>query len=252
MSEKKRILALIPARGGSKRIPRKNVRDLWGKPLLAYSIEVARRSRRIERVICTTDDPEIAAIAAKHGADVPFIRPADIASDKSGDTEFYLHALDWLHAHESYEPDIVANLRPTNPLRRAEVVDDILDTLLRRSDVDSVRAVYRSPLSVFMMRTIDPESGLIACPVNVPREGPFGAAKHPLPSTYVLSSYMDATWVESVRRTQRALGERMLPYVLQETPIDLDTEEDWSHLLSAYRDFDDYLAGVDGMAIGQK
>ncbi|MBN1472254.1 MAG: acylneuraminate cytidylyltransferase family protein [Syntrophaceae bacterium] len=241
MKANKKILALIPARGGSKRIPRKNVRELWGKPLLAYSIDVALRSKYINRVICTTDDPEIAEIAGHYGAEVPFIRPGEFAADKSGDTEVYLHALAWLREREAYVPDIVTNLRPTNPLRRAEVVDEILGALTRRDDVDSVRSVYRSPISVFLMRTIDDKTGLIACPVDVPRIGAYGAAKHPLPQSYVLSSYLDATWSESVLRTKKALGEKMLPYILDENPIDLDTEEDWEELIARYQSFDEYL-----------
>ena len=241
VKKKTEILALVPARGGSKRIPRKNIRELWGKPLLAYSIETALKSHMIDRVICTTDDPEIAEIAERCGAEVPFIRPGEFAADKSGDTEVYLHALAWLRENESYVPDIVTNLRPTNPLRRIKVVDEILGALIRREDVDSVRSVYRSPISVFLMRTIDEKNGLIACPVNVPRVGPYGAAKHPLPQSYVLSSYLDATWVASVLRTQRALGEKMLPYVLDENPIDLDTEEDWEELIARYQSFEEYL-----------
>ncbi|MCJ7482510.1 MAG: acylneuraminate cytidylyltransferase family protein [Thermodesulfovibrionales bacterium] len=245
MDSHKEILALIPARGGSKRIPRKNIRELWGKPLLAYSIEVARRSKVINRVICTTDDHEIADIARQYGAEVPFIRPAEFAADQSGDTEFYMHAIAWLREQEGYHPDIITNLRPTNPLRRVEVVDDILETLLRRNDVDSIRSVCRSSISVFLMRTINPESGLIDCPVNVPREGPFQTAKQPLPQSFLLSSYLDATWVEAVLRTQRSLGQKMLPYILNENPIDLDTEDDWSKLLSQYSSYDAYLAAQD-------
>lgn len=241
MGAKKEILALIPARGGSKRIPRKNIRELWGKPLLAYSIKTALESRMISRVICTTDDPEIAETAKMHGAQVPFIRPGEFASDQAGDTEVYLHALAWLRERESYVPDIVTNLRPTNPLRRVEVVDEILETLVVRNDVDSIRSVFRSPVSVFLLRTIDPDSGLIACPVDVPRVGPYGAARHPLPQSYVLSSYLDATWVSSVLRTQRALGEKMLPFILKEKPIDLDTEEDWKELVGKYKSFGEYL-----------
>lgn len=242
MNSRKEILALIPARGGSKRIPRKNIRELWGKPLLAYSIDVAIHSQVINRVICTTDDPEIAEIARHYGAEVPFIRPKELADDRSADAEFYLHAIAWLREREGYIPDIITNLRPTNPLRRVEVVDDILKTLLKRNDVDSIRSVYRSSISVFLMRTINPESGLIDCPVNVPREEPFQRTKQPLPQSFLLSSYLDATWVEAVLRTQRSLGQKMLPYILDENPIDLDTEDDWSKLLSHYSSYDAYLA----------
>jgi len=241
MESTKKILALIPARGGSKRIPRKNIRELWGKPLLVYSIETAMRSQVINRVICTTDDPEIADIARRYGAEVPFIRPGEFAADRSGDTEFFLHALAWLHEHESYVPDIIANLRPTNPLRKIEIVDDLLITLLQRKDVDSIRTVNRSPFSLFKMRTINSQNGLLECPVAIPTEGPFQTAIKPFPESFICNGYLDATWGEAVLRTQRALGLRMLPYIIAENPIDLDTEEDWSNLVSRYSSYQEYL-----------
>jgi CMP-N,N'-diacetyllegionaminic acid synthase len=241
MSSPEKILALIPARGGSKRIPRKNIRELWGKPLLAYSIEAARQSHTVDRVICSTDDPEIAVIAREYGAEVPFIRPKELAADRSADVEVYLHALAWLRERESYSPDIIANFRPTNPLRRTGVVEDILQTLLRRKDVDSIRTMNRSPISLYKMRTIDPVSGLIECPVVVPRSGPYGVAVQPLPESFLLNSYLDATWVEALLRTRSSLGRKMLPYILDENPVDLDTEEDWFELLSRYSSYGAYL-----------
>jgi len=241
MSNQTEVLALIPARSGSKRIPGKNIRELWGKPLLAYSIEVARQSQLINRVICSTDDPQIAEIAKNYGAEVPFIRPKKLADDKSADVEFYLHALAWLRENESYQPDVIANLRPTNPLRKSEVVDDILSTFLERKDVDSIRTVSRSPDSVFKMRIINKQSGLIECPVTVPREGPYNVAVQPLPETFLLNTYLDATWVEAVWRTHTSLGVRMLPYILNERPIDIDTESDWLELVSQYSSYDQYV-----------
>lgn len=236
-----KILAIIPARGGSKRVPRKNIRELWGKPLLAYSIETALKSRLINRVICSTDDQEIADIALKYGAEVPFIRPAEFARDQSGDTEVYLHVLSWMQENEGYRPDIITNLRPTNPLRRPELIDDILRTLISHPDVDSIRTVFKSPYSGFLMRTINRETNLIECPVNVPRVGPYNTARHPLPETFLLSSYLDATWVKVVLEKELSLGEKMLPYILDEIPIDIDTEEDWNKLITEFSSYDDYL-----------
>jgi CMP-N,N'-diacetyllegionaminic acid synthase len=240
--QKKEVLALIPARGGSKRIPRKNIRPLWGKPLLAYSIETALQSKMINRVICTTDDQEIADIALNYGADVPFLRPKKIAGDHSADTEFYLHALSWLAENENYRPDIIANLRPTNPLRRVEVVDDVLKTLKERPDVDSIRTVSKSTLSPYKMRLVDPETGLIKPLVFITREGPYNRAKLPLPETFLLNSYLDATWVNVVMDRKLSLGENMLAYILDEDPIDIDTEEDWQRLLREFPSFEAYLS----------
>ena len=116
------ILALIPARGGSKGIPRKNLLAIGGKPLIVHSIETALASRRITRTIVSTDDPEIADVAVAHGADVPFRRPAEHATDEATDLQVFQHALEWLAA-EGYRPDLVVHLRPTQPARDVGVID---------------------------------------------------------------------------------------------------------------------------------
>src|SRR2546430_3115327 len=110
------VLALIPARGGSKGIPRKNLMVLAGKPLIAYAIEQARISRRITRVLVSTDDEEIAEVARRYGAEVPFIRPAEYAEDLSPDIDVFRHALQWLAEHEGYRPPLVGPLPPTRPV----------------------------------------------------------------------------------------------------------------------------------------
>jgi CMP-N,N'-diacetyllegionaminic acid synthase len=240
-SPKKEVLALIPAREGSKRIPHKNIRLLWGKPLLAYSIETALQSKQISRVICTTDDQEIADIARYYGAEVPFLRPKNISGDRSSDTEFYLHALIWLKDHENYQPDIIANLRPTNPLRKPEIVDDIIKRLISRPDVDSIRTISKSPYSPFKMRIVEEKTNLIKPMVFVHREGPYNQAKQPLPQAYLLNAYLDATWVEIVLKKKLSLGEKMLAYILNENPIDIDTEEDWQRLIQNFTSFESYL-----------
>jgi N-acylneuraminate cytidylyltransferase len=239
--QEKEILALIPARGGSKRIPRKNIRPLWGKPLLAYSIETALQSKQISRVICTTDDQKIADIAREYGAEVPFLRPKKFAGDCSADTEFYLHALTWLKDHENYQPDIMVNLRPTNPLRRSEVVDDIINFLISRPDVDSIRTVSKSPHSPYKMRLVDKKTMIIKPLVFVPREGPYNLAKQPLPEAYLLNAYLDATWVEVVLKKKLSLGDKMLAYILEEIPIDIDTEDDWQRLIQNFPSHDSFL-----------
>jgi len=239
--KKKEVLALVPARGGSKRIPRKNIRELWGKPLLAYSIETANQAALINRVICTTDDSEIADIALKYGAEVPFLRPKELAGDFTSDTEYYLHSLSWLKKNEGYEPDIIVNLRPTNPLRRTGVVDDIIKTLISRPDVDSIRTVSIPPFHPYKFRTLDEKTNLIKPLVFVPRVGPYNQAKKPSPKAYIVNAYLDATWVKIVLEKKLSLGEKMLAYILKEDPIDIDTEDDWNRLIKNFTSFDDYL-----------
>ncbi len=138
--DRPRVLAVVPARGGSKGIPRKNVRLLAGKPLLAYAVEPALASSFVTRTVCSTDDEEIAEIARQLGAEVPFLRPAPLAQDASEDWPVFAHALRWLEEHEGWIPEIVVNLRPTSPLRRVEHVDRAIELLIE-TGADSVKSV---------------------------------------------------------------------------------------------------------------
>ena len=110
------VLALVPARGGSKGVPRKNLQLLGGRPLVAHAVATGLEATLVTRVVCSTDDPEIAAAARAAGADVPFLRPAELAQDTSEDWPVFVHALDWLQEHEQWVPDVIVNLRPTSPL----------------------------------------------------------------------------------------------------------------------------------------
>ena len=141
MSVRPEVLALIPARGGSKSIPRKNLLQIAGRPLIAYSIEHALASRHITRVIVSTDDTEIAEVARAHGAEVPFMRPAEFAQDQSTDLEVFRHALTALKADQGYTCECVVHLRPTGPLRLVARVDEAIELFLHHPEADSLRSV---------------------------------------------------------------------------------------------------------------
>jgi N-acylneuraminate cytidylyltransferase len=134
------VLALVPARGGSKGLPRKNLCVLAGKPLVAHAVETGRAARLVDRVVCSTDDAEIAQAAHAAGAEVPFLRPSELAQDSSEDWPVFVHALAWLEQHDGWLPELVVNLRPTSPLRRPEHVDAAI-RLLCDTDADSVKSV---------------------------------------------------------------------------------------------------------------
>ena len=134
------ILAIIPARGGSKGVPRKNIRPLGGKPLIAHTIEVALKTKEIGRVIVSTDDEEIRMVALGYGAEVPFLRPKELAQDDTPDRHYLVHALDWLRVNEHYIPDVVLLLRPTSPFRRVEHIERVL-VMMKTMKADSIRTV---------------------------------------------------------------------------------------------------------------
>lgn len=120
-----KILSIIPARGGSKSIPRKNLKLLGGKPLIAWGIETALKSN-IDRVLVTTDDEEIASVAKKYGAEVPFLRPAELSGDTTGMEPVLKHAIEWLKQNENYTPDGVALLQSTCPLRQTHHINEAI------------------------------------------------------------------------------------------------------------------------------
>lgn len=139
-----KVLGIITARGGSKGIPRKNVKLLAGKPLIAHTIDAAKESDVFDRIIVSTDDAEIAEVAKRCGADVPFMRPAELAGDTTPTLPVLVHALTWLKENEQYAPDVVMLLQPTAPLRKPEHIKGALD-LFAASGADSVVSVSEVP-----------------------------------------------------------------------------------------------------------
>lgn len=125
----KRVLAIIPARGGSKGLPGKNIKDLRSKPLIAWSIEQAKSCSDIDRIVVSTDDEEIAKVAKKYSAEVPFIRPSELASDTASTIDVIFHAIDWFKKHEDYRPKYILLLQPTSPLRTVEDIERVIQTL---------------------------------------------------------------------------------------------------------------------------
>ena len=145
-------LALIPARGGSKSIPRKNIIDFAGFPLISYSIAAGLAAETVTRVIVSTDDDEIAEISRRYGAETPFVRPAELSQDNTPDLPVFRHALEWLAENEDYRPDIVVQLRPTSPFRRVRHIDDAVYRLIGRPDADAVRTVclpFQNPFKMW-------------------------------------------------------------------------------------------------------
>ena len=152
------ILALIPARGGSKGIPRKNIRSFAGQPLIAYSIAAGLQAKRKMRVVVTTDDNEIAEVARSCGAETPFLRPAELAQDRTTDLPVFQHALRWLAEHEDYHPQVVVHLRPTTPIRPPDLVDRSVAVLLEHHEADSVRGItpaHQNPFKMWLMEGED-------------------------------------------------------------------------------------------------
>lgn len=217
------VLGVIPARGGSRAIPRKNVAPLAGRPLLAYSCEAALQSRRLSRVILSTDDDEIAGVGRACGVEVPFRRPADLALPATPSLPVAQHAVRWLRDLEGWNADIVVLLQPTSPLRRARHIDEALESL-EATGADTVVSVVAVPHRYSPYAIVREDNGWLRdfwegalpfdrfrrqdTPVLYARNGPA-----------VLGARTNVLFDR-----QSFYGERVLPYVMrEEDSVDIDS-----------------------------
>ena len=210
-----KILCLIPARSGSKGIPNKNIKNFKGKPLLAWSIEQARESTYNMRIVVSTDSLEYKSIAEKYGAEVPFLRPEKISKDLSNDYEFINHALSWLEKYEHYKPDIILQLRPTQPCRKVRDIDKCLDLFIQNYNAyDSLRTVVEYEKSPYKMYKIK-DKNLI--PLYKELNGvsePFNQCRQILPKTYLHNGYIDIIKVKIIK-DGKISGEKIYPFVME-------------------------------------
>jgi CMP-N-acetylneuraminic acid synthetase len=176
------IIALIPARGGSKGIPRKNLAPVAGKPLIAWTIEAALGSGKLSRVLVSTDDAEIAEVARQHGAEVPFLRPPELARDESDALGVALHALTWIEEQTSERPDYLLLLQPTSPLRTTADIDGAIMLACAR-DADAVLSVCEAVPHPLLARRLD-ESGVLTDFIPIPKAF---ARRQDFPPAYVLN-----------------------------------------------------------------
>ncbi len=149
------VVAIIGARSGSRSIPHKNIRQLAGKPLMAWIIGAAREASSVDRVILSTDSHEYAEIGRKYGAETPFMRPANLASDTASDIDYLTHAVDWLEQQEGYMPDIILRLPPTAPLCTANSIDACVELLNVDPDATSARTITPAPKHPYKLWTTD-------------------------------------------------------------------------------------------------
>jgi N-acylneuraminate cytidylyltransferase len=228
------ILALIPARGGSKSVPRKNLLVLGGKPLIAHSIGQALASRHITRTLVSTDDAEIADVARRFGADVPFMRPSAFAEDQSPDLDVFRHALEWLRDREGYRSDLVVHLRATGPVRRVALIDAAIETMLAHPEADSLRSVSRPIQSPYKMWRIaggrlEPLLRLdgVAEAHSTPRQG--------LPEVYWQNGYVDIIRPRVILERGLMTGDHVIPFLIEEPVLELDYPEAIPEIEAALR-----------------
>lgn len=220
---KPKILALIPARSGSKGIPHKNIRPLVGKPMLAYSIEHAKQSKWIDRIIVSTDSEEYAEIARSYGAEVPFLRPKEIAKDLSTDLEVFLHTLDWLKHEQAYVPDICVHLRPTHPIREVTDIDNMIEIILNNNIIDSVRSIAPASETPYKM-WFQSEESLLKPVVSLKGQEAHNLPRQQLPKVYVQNACIDVIRTSVICDKKSMTGEKIFGYKMKEN-FDIDSEE---------------------------
>lgn len=224
------VLAIIPARGGSKGIPRKNIRNFAGWPLIAWSIAAAQQAETVTRLLVSTDDEEIAAMARQNGAETPFLRPAEFAQDATTDLPVFEHALQWLAENEHYRPDAVVQLRPTSPIRPRGMVDEAVHILLAHPDADSVRGVVPAGQNPHKMWRISGENGPMKNLLDVPGlPEPYNAPRQSLPPIFWQTGHIDAIRTRTILEGGSMSGGVIYPLLIDSRyTVDIDNLQDWA------------------------
>ncbi len=242
------VLAIIPARGGSKGIPRKNIRDFAGWPLIAWSIAAGLQAQSVTRVIVSTDDEQIADIARQCDAETPFMRPPEMAQDTSADLPAFVHALNWLQEHEGYQPEVVVQLRPTSPIRPRGCVDEAVRILLAHADADSVRGVVPAAQNPHKMWRLMGDGAPMTPLLKVKGiSEPYNAPRQILPAVYWQTGHVDAIRVNTILQKGTMTGERVYPLLIDpRCTVDIDNLADWARYESIV-----YSAGLDIVSPGR-
>lgn len=229
-----KVLALIPARGGSKGIPRKNIKEINGKPLISYTISEAKKSKYIHRVLVSTEDKEIAEISCKFGAEVPFLRPEELAKDSTPGMDPVIHCLNWLREKGGYVPDFLCLLQCTSPFRTAERIDEAIKLLLDKN-ADSVVSVCESETSPYWMKKV--ENGILKDFIT---DGPFYGRRQDAPVTYKLNGAIYITRTDLLLKNKSWYTENTLAYIMDVySSIDIDNMMDFKFAEFLMKEKDD-------------
>jgi N-acylneuraminate cytidylyltransferase len=223
-----KVVALIPARSGSKGVRNKNTRLLGGQALIAWSIMAAKKSNLIDRVIISTDSKEYASLAIKLGAEVPFLRPAEISGDRAIDYDFIAHALDWLVANDD-EPEYIVHLRPTTPFRDPNLIDTAINFFKNSNLATALRSAHEMSESAYKTFEIQPEGQFKRLGAEGTALDAANNARQQFPVTYQANGYVDVLSTQFIRANKLIHGDWVLPFITP-TVQEVDTEDDFALL----------------------
>lgn len=224
------IVALIPARSGSKGVPHKNIRKLGGHPLIEWSVAACKAAHTIDRVLVSTDSEEYARLARTMGAEVPFLRPTDISGDKSTDYDFIKHALDWFSLNGG-EPDYIVHIRPTTPFRDPVLIDEAVQMFINtpHPQATALRSVHPMSESAYKTFEIAVEGQLRRVASDSTELDIANNARQQFPITYVANGYVDVLSTAFIRKASLIHGNHVLPFI-SPVAVEVDTEEDFALL----------------------
>lgn len=222
------VVALIPARAGSKGVPHKNIKKLGGHPLIEWSIQACLKSKLIDRVIVSTDAQEYADLAIGLGAEVPFLRPQEISGDRSTDYDFVLHALNWLSLN-SNEPDLLIHIRPTTPYRNPGLIDEAIKIFTSEPRATALRSVHEMSESAYKTFEIAKTGQLKRLGADSTELDAANNARQQFPATYQANGYVDVLSTRFIRSHGLIHGNWVIPFVTPSV-VEVDTPEDFEHL----------------------
>lgn len=226
------IVALIPARGGSKGIPRKNIVEFVHQPLIVHSIHQCLKSKYIDHVVVSTDDHEIAEISKEAGAIVPFIRPPEISHDDSTDEDVFFHYVKWLQDNDKQLPEMIVHVRATYPVRPEGMIDEAISMMNTYSQYDSLRTIV--PIAINPCKTYFIKNNVLTPYVNeinsntgeLLRE-PYNRGRQQLPKAYIHNGCLDIVRTSTILEKQSITGTKICPFIMESyETFDIDTWED--------------------------
>jgi len=219
------IYSLIPARGGSKGVPHKNVRLLRGKPLIVHSIEISLKCPSIQRTFISTDSQQIAEVARNAGGEVPFLRPSELAQDDTRDLPVFQHFLGWLAHNDVPLPDAIFQFRPTSPARSVSKIEEAVELLKRHPRADSVRGVIEPAQNPYKMWSIGTDGFMRPLLSISGVSEPFNEPRQSLPKVYWQVGYLDLIRTRTISEQNSLTGACVLPLKIDgKDSIDIDDE----------------------------
>lgn len=222
---KNEIIAVIPARSGSKGIKDKNIADVCGFPLIAYSVMAAQMCKEINRIIVSTDSEDYANIAKKYGAEIPFLRPKEISGSKSQDIEYLNHALQYLGETEGEVPEYLVLLRPTTPIRNVALLQQAIATIKKNEMASALVSVHCANECPYKWMKIG-KDGYLESPFQWMRPDDVNLPRQSFEKVFIPDGYIDVLKSETILEKQCVYGDKALPFLVEEDVIDVDCVED--------------------------